>query len=84
MASVAAGHLLRALYKLLVQFDIELAPEYINTKANVRADALSRNDLAAFLALSGAAATQVPVPVSARRPFANSASIRLRTLPRTC
>ena len=84
VASVAAGHLLRELYTLLVHFDIELVPEYINTKANVRADALSRNDLAAFLALSGAAATQVQIPASARRPFANSASIRLRALQRTC
>ena len=44
-----AMHLLRCLVYVEARFSFAIVPLYINTKANVLADELSRNNLASFL-----------------------------------
>ena len=62
----------------MVDNDIELNVDYINTKANVRADALSRDDFATFASVAGAHPPQVQVPLRARHLFDDPAWRPLR------
>ena len=77
-APPAAGIVLRFLHRVMVDGDIELNVDYINTKANVRADALSRDEFATFASVAGALTSQVRVPPRARLLFDDPAWRPLR------